>query len=270
MSDAAVPQIGDNEPASPVLEKLREDYSKELARAQELTIAFSRAPTEIGDDHSGEGVVSAEEVAGKMGDFVQQFTAVIKSAEAAHKKEKEPYLTSGRTVDNFFKVNLIEPMKKLKAALVKRITVYERAKANEEKRIREAAEKEAREAAEEAARKAAEAEAAMETDAEVDDALVKAEEAAAAQEAAAEAAAKASATNAELSRTRGQRGSVASLRTEWKGDLIDRDKLDLEALRQHIPEDALKKAINAFVKAGGRGNLGGGAHIREVDSAVVR
>jgi|TARA_Y100000310_G_scaffold90877_1_gene88169 flagellar biosynthesis GTPase FlhF len=257
MSDAA-PDIGHNDPPSPVLEGLRETYEKELARASELTIAFSRAPESVDD----------EETAGKVGDFIKQFTAVIKSGKAAHKAEKEPYLTNGRIVDNFFKANLIEPMEKLKTSLVERITVYERAKADEERRIREAAEREAREAAEEAARKAAEAEAAMESEEDVDAALVAAEEAEEAQVAARKAAEDADATNADLSRTRGQRGSVASLRTVMKGELVSREKLDLEALRQHLSEDALEKAIRSFVKVGGKELAG--ARIYEDQQAVVR
>ncbi len=256
MSDA--PEIGHNDPPSPVLEGLRENYQTELARAQELTVAFSRSPTVIEDD----------ETAGKVGDFAKQFAAVIKSGEAAHKKEKEPYLTNGRIVDNFFKAQLVEPMRKLKDELMQRLTVYGQAKALEERKVREAAEKEAREAAAEAAKKAAEAEAAMETETEVDDALVAAEKAQAAEEAARRAKEAAEASNAELSRTRGQRGSVVSLTTTMKGELISREALDLEALRQHISEDALEKAIRSFVKAGGTELAG--ARIYEHTSATGR
>jgi len=39
---------------------------------------------------------------------------------------------------------------------------------------------------------------------------------------------------------------------EWTFKDLDRDKLDLEKLRQHIPADALDKAVRSFVKAGGR------------------
>ena len=47
-------------------------------------------------------------------------------------------------------------------------------------------------------------------------------------------AAEADAKAAELSRTRSDYGSVASLRSHWTGKLEDRATLDLEALRQHL------------------------------------
>jgi hypothetical protein len=257
MSDA-VPEIGHNDPPSPVLEKLQSEYEAQLNRAHELTIAFSRSPSVIEDD----------ETAGKVGDFAKQFAAVIKSGKAAHKKEKQPFLDNGRIVDNFFKAQLVEPMEKFRTALMDRLTVYGKAKADEERRAREAAEKAAREEAELAASLAEEAAETMQTDAEVDEALVAAEKAQAAEEAARKAQEATEASNAELSRTRGQRGSVVSLTTTMKGELVSRAALDLEALRQHISEDALEKAIRSFVKAGGTELAG--ARIYEHTSATGR
>lgn len=54
-----------------------------------------------------------------------------------------------------------------------------------------------------------------------------------------------------LSRTRGE-GSISSVTETWIGSVISREELDLEALRDHIPMDALDKAVNSFVRAGGR------------------
>lgn len=54
-----------------------------------------------------------------------------------------------------------------------------------------------------------------------------------------------------LSRTRGQ-GSTSSVTETWVGSVISREELDIEALREHIPMDALDKAVNAYVRAGGR------------------
>lgn len=50
------------------------------------------------------------------------------------------------------------------------------------------------------------------------------------------------------------RGEVSLLRRQpaWTFDEYDRDALDLEALRQHLPTDAIEKAIRSFIKAGGR------------------
>lgn len=60
-----------------------------------------------------------------------------------------------------------------------------------------------------------------------------------------------SAKVSELSRTRGD-GSLASLSEYWVGSVESRDALDLEALREHIPFDALERAVQSFADAGGR------------------
>lgn len=57
---------------------------------------------------------------------------------------------------------------------------------------------------------------------------------------------------AALARTRGDRGSVSTLQVRWTGAMTSRAALDLEALREHLPEDALEQAIRSFVAAGGR------------------
>lgn len=63
--------------------------------------------------------------------------------------------------------------------------------------------------------------------------------------------------SAELSRTRGD-ASVASIREEYTGEVADRDKLDLESLRDHIPFEALNQAVRSWVKSNdGNRNLRG-------------
>lgn len=73
---------------------------------------------------------------------------------------------------------------------------------------------------------------------------------------------------ADLSRTRGELGSVSSLRTDWVHDGFDRDRIDLEALRAHLPADAIDQAIRSFIRAGGRELRG--TKIYEQTQAVVR
>ena len=53
-------------------------------------------------------------------------------------------------------------------------------------------------------------------------------------------------------RTRGEEGSMSSLRREYKGELSDRDKLDLEKLRPHLTTDAINHAIQSLVDSGCR------------------
>jgi hypothetical protein len=78
----------------------------------------------------------------------------------------------------------------------------------------------------------------------------------------------AEAAPAELARTRGDFGSVSTLQRKWTGELENRKTLDLEKLREHLPEAALEQAIRAFVAAGGRALRG--ARIFEDTTAQTR
>ena len=148
------------------------------------------------------------------------------------------------------------------------LTVYERRKADEARRAREEEERLAREA-ERAAREAAEAAAeAVKSEEDLDAAIIAEEEANRAAQEAQDAARAAEANNAELSRNRGEHGAVASLRTTWTGEIADTHTLDLEVLRPFFSMDALQKAVNGFVRQGGRELKG--ARIFEQTHSVVR
>lgn len=227
--------------AAPVRDRLVDDYGQMLARKDELLAAIDRVPATVDD----------EPTAGKVTDFIKQIAAAIKNANAARVSEKEPYLDGGRQVDGFFK-NLTDPLEKGKKAVEARLTEYQRRKAQEERRKREEAERIAREEAEAKAREAAERAAALATDDDLD-AAIAAEDAASQAAADAHAAEKAAdAKPAELSRSRGEYGGVASLRTFWDFKDLDRASLDLEPLRTHIPAAALDQAVRSYIKAGGR------------------
>ena len=236
--------IGDNMPpanADPLRDRLAETHAALLKRRDELLSGADRAPAEISD----------EDTAGKVADFIKQIAACIKNTDTHRVAEKEVYLAGGRTVDGWFK-KIADPLTEAKGKIEARLTVYQRHKADKERRAREEAEQVAREEADRAAKAAAEAEAAIKAAPDLQAAIVA--EAAAAQAAAnAEKAKKAAeAKPAELSRTRGDYGAVASLHRFWDFADLDRATLDLEALRQHLPADALEKAVRAFIKAGGR------------------
>ena len=253
MTEAAIADIGHNNPpdAAALLREVLEDGNADLIkRTDDLLEAAERVPTIIDADN-----------AGRVGDFIKQLTAANKHAEAKRKDAKEPHLEAGRVVDGFFKA-ISDPLDKEKKKITARLTQYQRAKADAERRQREA---EARTAEEErrAAEQALEQEAGWGAGAKeevLDDAV-------AAEERARDAAKEADAKPAELSRTRGDYGSVASLRTIWTGELADRDTLDLEALRPHFTQDALEKAIRTYVKTGGRNLRGAG--IYEKSTTVV-
>lgn len=262
MSDALAELLHHNQPppdllvGEPLREKLEDENRDIIERAEELLEASTRVPP-----------IDSDDVASKVGDYIKQLTALTKTAETRRTTAKEPYLEGGRNVDGFFK-SITDPVTKTKETVQKRLTVYLREKEERARRERMEEERRAREAAE-AARREAEEKARAAADAAALDAAIEAErgaETAAADLAKATAAAEVK--PAELSRTRGEYGSVSSLRTEWVFEDIQRTNLDLESLRPYLPEEGLKQAIRAFIKAGGRELRG--VTIYETTAAVVR
>ena len=239
MSDAA-PGLGHNLP--PLQEQLADETTELVQRRDELVGSADRAPPTITD----------ELIATKVADLVRLIAACIKNAEAARVSRKEPYLAAGRLVDAHYKNNITGPLETVKRDLERRLTLYQRQKAEEERRAREA---EARRQAEEAERQRREAEAAAEaaaTDADLDAAISAEELARQAEADAVRAKREAEAKPADLSRSRGDLGAVASLHTFWDWKDLDRDTIDLDALRPHFPADAIEKAVRSYIRAGGR------------------
>lgn len=238
---AEAPSIGHNigtVPAPEVIaEFLAESYQGDVQRANDLTEAFARVPDKIED----------EEMNKRAADFAKKIAAHVKVLKGDHSNEKAPYLNGGRAVDGFFK-GLIDTLEQCKAKVETRQTQFARAKADAERRRREEEARLAREQAEREAQEALDRAAAMpakQADAALSDAIE-------AQTHAETLAGAAQANAAELSRTRTDNGVVSSLKTQWKGELTDRASLDLDKLRPYLPLDAIDKAINAFVRAGGR------------------
>jgi chemotaxis protein histidine kinase CheA len=247
--------------AGNMAESLRDDLTEKhegiRSRAAELIAASERVPASIDND----------ETAGKIGDFIKQITACHKAAEGARVAEKEPHLAASRVVDGFFKA-VTDPLEKAKKEIERRLTSYLREKADAERKARDEAARIEREAAE-AARKAAEEAERQAKDSATLQTAIDAEVAAKQASADAERARKAAEANAaELSRNRGDYGSVSSLRTFWDFSDIDRATIDLETLRHHLPTDAMEKAVRSFIKAGGRDLRG--VRIFENTQAAVR
>ena len=259
MTETATIDKGHNLPdrAQMIRDDLVEIASPLERRRDELLAAVDRVPAEVDSD----------DLAGKIADFIKQITAAMKSAEAARVAAKEPHLEAGRIVDGMFK-KITDPLDGAKRRIEQRLTLWQRKKAEEERRRREQAERAAREEAERAAKEAAERAAALKTEADLDAALNA--EALAAQAAAdAERAKKAAeAKAADMSRQRGDYGAVASLRTFWDFRDLDRNTLNLEALRSHLPIDGIERAIRSYIKAGGRDLQG--VEIFENTASVVR
>lgn len=273
--------VGGNNPpedADPILAGLYERHGDLIERRDELLAGAGRAPAEIED----------EETAGKMADFVQkQIDAFLKRAKAIHKDEKEPFLSGGRTVDGFLHT-LIDDLEAAKKKLNAVRKAYADKKAAEEKARREEEARKAREAAERAQRELEERVAALQdVDYEQWDetalrqahlqkvgpapehidkaALIQAlriaderalQEAMDAEEAAKEAAAaeeraarEAAAKPSEMGRSRGDHGGMTTLKEYWTFSDLDRQEIDLEALRDHLSTDALEKAVRSWIGA---------------------
>lgn len=255
------PTIGHNSGAVPtpaiIAETLAETQADLAKRQAEILAGLDRMPAEILD----------EETNGKATDFVKSIQAFVKIAESRRTDIKQPYLDGGKAVDGHFK-KLMEAVAKAKLEVERRMTVFARAKAERERRAREAL-LEAQRQAEQAAREEAERRAQAVTDAKTLNVAIGAEKAVeTAAGDVAKAAAAMAAPAADLSRTRGDLGGVSSLITFWTFRDLDREKLDLEALRAHIPADALESAMRSFIKAGGREIAG--AHIFEDTKIGVR
>ena len=244
MNAQAAAEIGDNvtdAAVDPLLDRLQEDHAKLISRRDELLGGIARAPDEITD----------EETAGKMADFDEQIKKFLKRAKAVHEDEKAPFLIAGRTVDGFWH-SLIDAIDKGREGLTAVRKKFADAKAAEEKRRRDEAARVAREEAQRLECEAAERAAAMNQAEDLDEA-VRAEDAATQARLDAEKAAKnAEAKPAEMGKSRGDYGGQTTLHQFWDFADIDRDTLDLNALRQHLPEDALEKAVRSYIKAGGR------------------
>src|SRR5215469_13286123 len=111
-------RIGHNNPPEPIdpvttlKERLAAEHADLVTGFHDLELACARVPDPI----------TSEEEAGLATDFIAQCQLQIKTAEAAHKREKELFLSSGRVVDMFFKrrceqltLALAPPIARLKA-----------------------------------------------------------------------------------------------------------------------------------------------------------
>lgn len=232
--------------------RLAETHALLTKRADELLSAEERLPA-IADDAT----------AGNVADYIKQIAAATKALDGARVAEKEPFLEGGRTVDGWAK-RLTDPLSGLKSRVERKLGVYLREKADRERREREEIAKLAREEEDRKNREALEAMASAapaQAEAATDAAMR-------AQADTAKAEKSAEAKPAEMARTRGDQGALGTLQQIWTFDGLDRDALDIEALRQHIPIAALETGLRAFIKAGGRTIKG--ARIFQDTKASVR
>jgi hypothetical protein len=209
-----------NRPIAPspaaVQEYLAETEAALVTRRDEILAGAARFTQKYPDG------VPDEEVLGRVGDFAGGkgiMGTFLRECDTHRTAEKKPYRAAGDAVDAFFS-KLSGPVEKVQAHLRAQAAAFS---VKLEAERREAARLEAERLAQEAALAQEQAIDAMGQD-DSEEALQHAMDVA--QEAEA-AAALAEATPAELSRVRGELGTVVSLRTRWVADFENADLMRL-------------------------------------------
>lgn len=205
-----------NRPVAPapatVREYLAETQTALVARRDEILAGYQRFLRQYPDG------IPDEDVQGRAGDFAGGkgiMNAFLKEAEGARNTEKKPYRAVGDAIDGFFG-SLTDPVERCQQDMRARMKVFGDkllAKRREAARL-------------EAERLAAEAAIAQDQAIEAmsEEAL---QHAADVSQAAQEAQALAEGSAAQLSQTRGELGTVVSLRTTWKADYAASDLMTL-------------------------------------------
>lgn len=221
---------------------------------------------------------------------IKDIRELSRKADALRVKEKDPYLRGGDVIHQFFK-EMIDRLDKTQTILNKRLTVYDARRAAEERqrRAQEAAEaaRIAREAEEKriAEERAAAESAAAAARARKQENIEAHQERAAEHEAAANEAAvdqmiaNDAATQArhatmvktaDLTRTRHETGVMSTMRQVPYVEIVDRTKLDKEALWPFIRDDELLKALKAYGRTTSHKKPMEGAIIELRDESIVR
>ena len=248
--------IGHNNPPSDLdIVKARLDEKERPIRAALAAITEKPVPETIED----------EATAGQITDRIKSLKNVQSGVDADHKEVKKPYLDCGREVDAW-KNGMSAEITSHVAQATKPLNAFLNKKAEEERARLAAIAAAEREKAEKLAREAEALNNANITDVanEVLDAAVQSDVTAARIEKNV-----AFARNGNLAKARSFGGAVASQKTAWVGRITSMAAIDLEALRPHLTEDAVQKALNAFVKAGGR-KIGGAEIKEEITGLSVR
>ncbi|WP_377818074.1 hypothetical protein [Bosea massiliensis] len=190
-------------------------------------------------------VVSTPEHKAQIGELVVPMARLMKRLDDTRAEAVRPHLQAQRETNGWFNDHATR-ISTLKTELEARATAYDRAVIENERKRRE---EEAAKALEEEKRQTelaalAAANGDLAGSAAADE---KAEQAAIAAASLEGPAPKA----ADVTRVRSG-GVVGSSRTEWKGEIIDIDNLDVVKLRPYLKRDDLQKALNAYVRTGGR------------------
>lgn len=264
-------EIGDNRPdyATGIAAQFPADFAHLSAEVAEHEIAALALPEEITDKDSHDKTV----------DLIATMKTAANKIEAIRIAEKDPFLRAERAVDGFFNPILdilIDKRKGYVGKLTMRVTAYLQRKAAAE---RAAAEERARVERERAAAIRREQEIAEARAAEARRAATKATreaEAARLSEQAQEVEnraavlTEAAASKPADSKARTDKGSLSGLKTDWTFEVEDYTAIDLNLLRAYIGDEAINKALKAFVKINKDRITVPGVRFFETESAQIR
>lgn len=227
---------GHNQPPD-LLTVLSEDYAPLRHEVEKLAERANVAPRAI----------KAPADLDAIGGLLKDVRALARTAKTAHATAKDPYLSGGRVVDQFFKtltdrlIRIDDVFQKIADDHARAVAAAARAKAAAE----------AKAAREEEARRL---EAAMRADEEnrnkhAQKHTAKADEA---RQAAEDAEAVAEAPAKDVVRTMTTSGIAAGARTDWDFEVVDFDAIDLNRLRPLFKREHVEQAIRQAVKNGAR------------------
>jgi len=241
--------IGHNNPPTDV--EIIEDYLKNshaelLDEVSDIGAAVEFLPTEVTND--------AQEIT--IQDFIKGVNDANKKMEKAREDNKKPYLEAGRVVDSFFKTRQTS-LDSIVSILKKPLLTYKQAKAAEEARIAKIEADRLQEIADAKALEATVQEALGDTNAtETLNDAIKIE-------------AQAEKVAAFVSKVSSKSAvSSSGIKKRIVGELESREALDIIKLKSFFTDDAIQKAINAFVADGGTECKG--VKIYEKQEVVVR
>ena len=137
-------QIGGNRP--PIAEQMKENHKDLFEQLEQLAAAADLVPP----------VIASDEDEGAAQDLVLKCKRVIKTADAMHKMEKEPYDKIVKELKAAFAIPT-EKVEKVAKLIIERLDVYKEKKAADERRRREEEARKQREEAERLQREAEEA-----------------------------------------------------------------------------------------------------------------
>lgn len=193
-------------------------------------------------------IISNEQEAGNVTDAIKYVSVLIRKIGDAHKAIKEPYLENGRVVDAW-KKRLESEFEIKKLAFSKPLNAFLEMRAKEERERQIEAARRERERAERLAEEAKEHEAVG-----INDTASALMDAAIASEAMASHIEDKvyTSTPSQLAKSRSIHGATASQKLVWTGEIENISAIDFNLLRKYISIDDLQKAINAFIRDGGR------------------